>query len=575
MKRIHLTTKPPKIKRTVFDGASSKFKTKHVRMTYNGSDVSDSNKIKEEVTTQLSQINYPADQFDFQCQENVNSNPARTNLTYAEKRKRVMGAWDLLRDKLIETRLEEQSPATHSCCFCQSTVDDVIFCQDCGPSAYYFDACCLQHTCKIQLCRCEDPAVTFLRYSLWPATPTSPKIGFDLRFMELLSVLQLECCLPAKSFCDALDAMHSNYIKLISNVEKNIYRAVVGDCLTEYNYHRYSLNTRANITESSFATECPICVKTPSIVSMDANFGLVHKQSSGSGQDRQSARHKNLYFLDHGDLRRFIDDYAVDSKAPNSLMYGQRFADATGLTDGEGIERLWSYLRGFRKITKEMTINNRQDLLTEAMLHHTEKQIWNLESKDVIQTWKDEWKTQSNRKERKALPLTTDEQYAELLHQIESKKQLLDITEADDEKVVMERHIERLISDCSKLKKKTNFTQLQLTSDQGQLLLESAQTKRENACLVKLKELATDRQYLSSLMKKYADVSIVPRIVHDKLNTELSRSLNLPTEEEITTIFQEIEQFGNNELNRIYMEKDSDEEGDDNDIKIDNNEFLC
>lgn len=27
--------------------------------------VSDSNKIKEEVTTQLSQINYPADQFDF------------------------------------------------------------------------------------------------------------------------------------------------------------------------------------------------------------------------------------------------------------------------------------------------------------------------------------------------------------------------------------------------------------------------------------------------------------------------------------------------------------------------------
>ncbi|XP_071140726.1 uncharacterized protein [Mytilus edulis] len=900
MKRIHLTTKPPKIKRTVFDGASSKFQTKHVRMTYNGSDVSNSNNTNQEVTNQLAQIDYPADQFDFQCEDNVNSNPGRINLTYAEKRKRVMGAWDLLRDKLIETRLEEQSPATHCCCFCESSVDDVIFCQDCGPSAYYCDTCCkrihqnilfhkphqwkqtmyvpiqmtnelarkdhicessystsiyavdvkgLQHTCKIQLCRCEDPAVTFLRYSLWPATPTSPKIGFDLRFMELLSVLQLECCLPAKSFCDALDTMHSNYIKLISNVEKNIYRAVVGDCLTEYNYHRYSLNTRANITESSFATECPICVKTPSIVSMDANFGLVHKQSSGSGQDRQSARHKNLYFLDHGDLRRFIDDYALDSKAPNSecsnfqagnairskvkngkldvtgifgsvckhdipiyfadlvhgerlsypvymlkcilenrssdnlvvmydiacmlhkhlkktnnidvlercsfavpvfhsfahntecqLMYGQRFADGTGLTDGEGIERLWSYLRGFRKITKEMTINNRQDLLTEAMLHHTEKQIWNLgkkmlekkkrcvqilkeneaiisgilvdmkESKDVIQTWKEEWKTQSNRKERKALPLTTDEQYAELLHQIESKKQLLDINEADDEKVEMERRIERLISDCSKLKKKTNLTQLQLTSDQGQLLLESAQTKRKSACLVKLKELATDRQYLSSLMKKYAegqaigiriskqfssnflkikkevdklnainntnldskqflsleseiydqlesrkisenqqkavqskclidhaeeesnnidieikkyllylskqskeiidtinnllplegnrfhlgkinylfvkhfnietlfhscftlfehtvtDVSIVPRIVHDKLNTELSRSLNLPTEEEMTTIFQEIEQFETNDLNSIYIEKDSDEELDEDDI---------
>lgn len=68
MKRIHLTTKPPKIKRTVFDGASSKFQTKHVRMTYNGSDVSNSNNINQEVTNQLAQIDYPADQFDFQCE---------------------------------------------------------------------------------------------------------------------------------------------------------------------------------------------------------------------------------------------------------------------------------------------------------------------------------------------------------------------------------------------------------------------------------------------------------------------------------------------------------------------------
>ncbi|KAH3793563.1 hypothetical protein DPMN_147077 [Dreissena polymorpha] len=60
------------------------------------------------------------------------------------------------------------------------------------------------------------------------------------------------------------------------------------------------------------------------------------------------------------------------------LEYGQRFTSATGLTDGEGIERLWSYLRGFNKITKEMSINNRQDLLTDALLHHTFKAIHNL-----------------------------------------------------------------------------------------------------------------------------------------------------------------------------------------------------
>ncbi|KAH3788254.1 hypothetical protein DPMN_166389, partial [Dreissena polymorpha] len=62
------------------------------------------------------------------------------------------------------------------------------------------------------------------------------------------------------------------------------------------------------------------------------------------------------------------------------MEYGQRFKGATALTDGQGIERLWSFLRGFNKITKEMSINNRQDLLTNALLHHTFKAVHNLGS---------------------------------------------------------------------------------------------------------------------------------------------------------------------------------------------------
>ncbi|CAG2254524.1 unnamed protein product [Mytilus edulis] len=366
MKRIHFKRKPPKVKRTVFDGTRTK--TKYVRMT---PVVAEDVKI-EEVTHQNNEKR--TFQTIFSCPENSGSctlktTKGNTGNTYSEKRKKVMEAWDLLREKLLVTRIEEFSPASYSCCFCDSQEQEIIYCQDCGPTAYYCHTCCMrihknilfhkphqwkqsmyvpmlmtnelarkdhvcetsysstiyavdvkgsQHVCKINLCRCEDPAVTLLRYSLWPATPTNPRISFDLRFMELLSILQLECCLPAKSFCEALEALHSNYIKLISNAEKNIYRSVVGDCLTEYNFHRSSLNTRKNITESSFSTECPICLKTPSIVSMDANFGLVHKCSSGIDQGRQSARHKNLFFLDHGDLKKFIDDYAVETKSTNS-----------------------------------------------------------------------------------------------------------------------------------------------------------------------------------------------------------------------------------------------------------------
>lgn len=44
---------------------------------------------------------------------------------------------------------------------------------------------------------------------------------------------------------------------------------------------------------------------------MDANFGLVHKRSSGEGHGRQSSRHKDLFFRNHDNMKSFIDDYSV------------------------------------------------------------------------------------------------------------------------------------------------------------------------------------------------------------------------------------------------------------------------
>lgn len=52
-----------------------------------------------------------------------------------------------------------------------------------------------------------------------------------------------------------------------------------------------------------------------------------------------------------------------------------------GLTDGESIERLWSYLGGFSKITKEMTPENRVDLLTDGLLNYGRKVKENLGKK--------------------------------------------------------------------------------------------------------------------------------------------------------------------------------------------------
>lgn len=40
------------------------------------------------------------------------------------------------------------------------------------------------------------------------------------------------------------------------------------------------------------------------------------------------------------------------------------------MVDGEGCERLWSYLRRFSRITKETTPSHRTDILADALLYY-------------------------------------------------------------------------------------------------------------------------------------------------------------------------------------------------------------
>ncbi|XP_052086482.1 uncharacterized protein LOC127723773 [Mytilus californianus] len=58
---------------------------------------------------------------------------------------------------------------------------------------------------------------------------------------------------------------------------------------------------------------------------------------------------------------------------PCQILYGPRRTKNLGLTDGEGIERLWSYLGKFSSITKEMSPENRTDLLTDGLIYYGQK----------------------------------------------------------------------------------------------------------------------------------------------------------------------------------------------------------
>jgi hypothetical protein len=43
------------------------------------------------------------------------------------------------------------------------------------------------------------------------------------------------------------------------------------------------------------------------------------------------------------------------------------------MTDGEGTERLWSFLRDYSRITKEMAPDKRVDVLTDGLLHYAKR----------------------------------------------------------------------------------------------------------------------------------------------------------------------------------------------------------
>ena len=49
-----------------------------------------------------------------------------------------------------------------------------------------------------------------------------------------------------------------------------------------------------------------------------------------------------------------------------------------GLTDGEQLERLWSYLCRFARMTKEMRPENRLDTLSMAILHYGQRTTYQI-----------------------------------------------------------------------------------------------------------------------------------------------------------------------------------------------------
>jgi hypothetical protein len=69
---------------------------------------------------------------------------------------------------------------------------------------------------------------------------------------------------------------------------------------------------------------------------------------------------------------RFGDNFIIDLQIQIllQLKFSPRRINDFGLSDGEQLERLWSFLRRFSKMTKEMRPSHRIDVLSDAILHY-------------------------------------------------------------------------------------------------------------------------------------------------------------------------------------------------------------
>lgn len=52
------------------------------------------------------------------------------------------------------------------------------------------------------------------------------------------------------------------------------------------------------------------------------------------------------------------------------IQFGPLRCEGIGMSDGEVMERLWSYLRPFSRMTKEMRSSHRTDVLAHALIYY-------------------------------------------------------------------------------------------------------------------------------------------------------------------------------------------------------------
>ncbi|XP_065906279.1 uncharacterized protein [Dysidea avara] len=166
-------------------------------------------------------------------------------------------------------------------------------------------------------CSCKCDALKLIGFNYWPGTPVYPQVAFTFEFLDLLEALLLECHVAVQDFTQAWSYLVT---KKLIKMPCNLYPVLI-DSFEEYRHFRRRLQTLEGIHVTPLDHSCPAC---------------------------------------------------------STIQFSPRIIEGFGLSDGEGMERMWSFLRPFSRMTKEMGPSHRIDVLSDAILYYGQKGIDNI-----------------------------------------------------------------------------------------------------------------------------------------------------------------------------------------------------
>ncbi|XP_056604136.1 uncharacterized protein LOC130420674 [Triplophysa dalaica] len=281
---------------------------------------------------------------------------------YSKAKKRELHAWDAVKDDMLKVSFEGSAPITTQCVVCQEHGD--YRCVKCSTTAVSCEACLKRThrnslhlpdkwsnayyepstlrlflylpeghgthafytkdmkvivstgrlcTVTVNMCACEPETCTLLRYGLWPATADKHQTAFSIPLLELFVCLSLECQVSVEGFCNTLRWKNN-----LTLAEANaLYRALVGESISHFRHHHFRKISLVDVCpQLGDGTTCPACPKADGdvIVTLDANFGLVRKQSSGTSAIEPL--HGTRMFVGEKDVEEYLLSH-LDSSKPH------------------------------------------------------------------------------------------------------------------------------------------------------------------------------------------------------------------------------------------------------------------